>query len=190
MIRRALVLTPREGLTDQLYRYVRRGFWSRMDYAVDDQSLFSDEQGAATGNPVLPAYIAKLLPSAVRSILDADPTQERMVLVGTLQAMDMIRRDAQKASDPSPTSESLWAADLLKLIGKFDLVVVDEGHYEPAISWSRAIRDADLPTVLFSATPYRDDYKSFRVGGRFVFNQPIDDAIDERIIRKPPFRGT
>jgi len=42
----------------------------------------------------------------------------------------MIRRDAQKASDPSPTSESLRAADLLKLIGKFDLVVVDEGHYE------------------------------------------------------------
>jgi len=187
MVRRALVLTPREALTDQLYRYVRRGFWSRMDYAVDNQALFSDEQGAATGNPVLPAYIAKLLPSAVRSILDADPTQERMVLVGTLQAMDMIRRDAQKASDPSPTSESLRAANLLKLIGKFDLVVVDEGHYEPAISWSRAIRDADLPTVLFSATPYRNDYKSFRVRGRFVFNQPIDDAIDERIIRKPRF---
>ncbi len=187
-IRRALVLTPREALTDQLYRYVRRGFWSRMEYAVDDQALFSDEQGAATGNPVPRAYIAKLLPSAVRSILDADPTQERMVLVGTLQAMDMIRRDAQKAIDPSPTSESLRAADLLRLIGKLDLVVVDEGHYEPAISWSRAIRDADLPTVLFSATPYRNDYKSFRVRGRFVFNQPIDDAIDERIIRKPRFR--
>jgi primosomal protein N' len=72
MIRRALVLTPREALTDQLYRYVRRGFWSRMDYAVDDQAHFFDEWGATTGNPVLPAYIAKLLPSAVRSILDAD----------------------------------------------------------------------------------------------------------------------
>ncbi|MDF0522945.1 DEAD/DEAH box helicase family protein [Bradyrhizobium yuanmingense] len=187
MIRRALVLTPREALTDQLYRYVRRGFWSRMDYVVDDQALFSDENGRATGNPVPSAYIAKLLPSTVKSILDADPTQERMVLVGTLQAMDMIRRDAQKAIEPSPTTDSLRAADLLKLIGKFDLVVVDEGHYEPAISWSRAIRDADLPTVLFSATPYRNDYKSFRVRGRFVFNQPIDDAIGERIIRKPRF---
>jgi hypothetical protein len=41
--------------------------------------------------------------------------------------------------------------------------------------------------VLFSATPYRNDYKSFRVRGRFVFNQPIDEAFHERIIRKPRF---
>jgi superfamily II DNA or RNA helicase len=188
-IKRVLVLTPREALTDQLYRYVRRGFWSRMDYTLDGKALFSDEEGAATGNPVQPAYIAKLLPSAVRSILDADPAQGRMILVGTLQAMDMIRRDAQKAINPSPTEESLRAVDLLRLIGKFDLVIVDEGHYEPAISWSRAIRDADLPTVLFSATPYRNDYKSFRVRGRFVFNQPIDEAFQERIIRKPRFEA-
>ncbi|MES5481550.1 DEAD/DEAH box helicase family protein [Bradyrhizobium sp. INPA03-11B] len=186
-IKRVLVLTPREALTDQLYRYVRRGFWARMDCTVDHQSIYSDEKGAATGNPVPQAYVAKLLPSAVRSILDAAASQDRLVLVGTLQAMDMIRRDAQKALDPSPTSESLRAADLLRLIATFDLVIVDEGHYEPAISWSRAIRDADLPTVLFSATPYRNDYKSFRVRGRFVFNQPIDDAIHERIIRRPRF---
>ena len=45
----------------------------------------------------------------------------------------------------------------------FDLVIVDEGHYEPAVSWSRGVREFNLPTVLLSATPYRNDYKSFRV---------------------------
>jgi superfamily II DNA or RNA helicase len=187
-IKRILVLTPREALTDQLFRYVRRGFWSRMGLAADDAAIFSDEDGTKAGAPVRAAYIVKLLPSTTRSILNADPSEDRMILVGTLQALDMIRRDAQKAGYPSPTDASLRAIDLLRLIGKFDLVIVDEGHYEPAISWSRAIRDADLPTVLFSATPYRNDYKSFRVRGRFVFNQPIDEALDARIIRKPIFR--
>ena len=51
MIRRALVLTPREALTDQLYRYVRRGFWSRMDYAVDGQSLFFRRTGGRDRQP-------------------------------------------------------------------------------------------------------------------------------------------
>jgi hypothetical protein len=125
LIKRVLVLTPREALTDQLYRYIRQGFWSRMDYTVDDKAIFSDEDGAATGNPVQLAYVTKLLPSAVRSILGADSAQDRMILVGTLQAMDMIRRNAQKALEPSPTEESLRAGDLLRLVGKFDLVIVD-----------------------------------------------------------------
>jgi hypothetical protein len=96
-----------------------------MDYTVDDKAIFSDEDGAATGNPVQLAYVTKLLPSAVRSILGADSAQDRMILVGTLQAMDMIRRNAQKALEPSPTEESLRAGDLLRLVGKFDLVIVD-----------------------------------------------------------------
>ncbi|WP_315764245.1 DEAD/DEAH box helicase [Bradyrhizobium sp. SZCCHNR2009] len=187
-VKRILVLTPREALTDQLFRYIRSGFWARMGLTADDKAVFSDEDGSVAGAPVSSAYIAKLLPSTVQTLVNAGSSEERLVLVGTLQALDMIRRDAQEATAPSPSEAALRSAELLKMICDFDLVIVDEGHYEPAISWSRAIREADRPTVLFSATPYRNDYKSFRVRGRFVFNQSIEDAFRSRIIRRPMFR--
>ena len=188
-IRRALILTPREALTDQLYRYIRKDFWSTMGFDVGhDPAAFHDD-GSRTGAPVPEAYITKLLPSSVGSILHAADAHQRLVLVGTLQALDQIRRTSTKRSnDPAEDAVAIQALDMLNLIRNFDLVIVDEGHYEPAISWSRAIRDADLPTILFSATPYRNDYKSFRVRGRFVFNQPIEEALDEKIIRRPIFR--
>ena len=54
----------------------------------------------------------------------------------------------------------------------FDLVVVDEGHYE-LVPRSRSVRELKRPTVLLSATPFRNDYKLFQVKGRFVFNYPF-----------------
>jgi hypothetical protein len=83
--------------------------------------------------------------------------------------------------------DDLIADSRTSLLGQikdsFDLVIVDEGHYEPAVSWSRGVRDFNLPTLLLSATPYRNDYKSFRVRGRYVFNYPYADAVRDRIIR-------
>lgn len=34
------------------------------------------------------------------------------------------------------------------------LVIVDEGHYEPAKEWSKVIRAVKVPKVVFTATPY------------------------------------
>ncbi len=191
-IKRVLILTPREALTDQLFRYVRQGFWTKMGFPVRaPKEIFVDTDGSVTGGPIPLAYITKLLPKTVASIVRAaEQQEERLVLVGTLQALDQIRREAAKppSGDTAIDAKKDLCRDLIRIIGDFDLVVVDEGHYEPAISWSRAIRDADLPTILFSATPYRNDYKSFRVRGRFVFNQPIKEAIDAKTIRDPRFK--
>jgi hypothetical protein len=52
-------------------------------------------------------------------------------------------------------------------------VVVDEGRYEPAPSWSRSVRELKRATILLSATPFRNDYKLLQVKGRFVFNYPF-----------------
>ena len=190
-IKRVLILTPREALTDQLFRYVRNGFWVKMGFPVrTPKEIFVDEDGSTTGGSIPRTYLTKLLPKTVASIVRASELEERLTLVGTLQALDQIRREAAKtpSGDPAFDAKGDQCRDLLRLIGEFDLVIVDEGHYEPAISWSRAIRDADLPTILFSATPYRNDYKSFRVRGRFVFNQPIKEAINDKIIRTPHFK--
>lgn len=190
-VRRVLVLTPRSALTEQIYAYVRTDFWRTMGLTTLSRTTYADETGHETGAPLESAYVTHLLPSTVSTILDhAPPAPERTVLVGTLQALDQIRRTAEKplTDDEAKNRQIAEAGRMLEFIGAFDLVVVDEGHYEPAISWSRAIRDADLPTVLFSATPYRNDYKSFRVRGRFVFNQSAQEALERRIIRSPQFK--
>jgi superfamily II DNA or RNA helicase len=93
------------------------------------------------------------------------------VLVGTYQALDMIRRQSKNTRMTSAADRKV-AEDALGLLASFDLVLVDEGHYEPAISWSKGVRELNRPTILLSATPYRNDFKSFRVRGRFVFNYP------------------
>lgn len=109
-----------------------------------------------------------------------DPDSDRIILVGTHQALSDIRNIARDRED----RQSGVAAELITSIKEdFDLVVVDEGHYEPAISWSQGVRDFNLPTVLLSATPYRNDYKSFRVRGRYLFNFPYQQAVDQGIIR-------
>lgn len=188
-IKRVLVVTPRIALTDQLHDYIRSHFWTTMGLAGANKTSTYTDDGAEAGATVEPAYIAQLLPSRINSILEHSHTQERIVLVGTLQALDQVRRTSTKppSDDPAKNQEIHAAGKMMNLIQTFDLVVVDEGHYEPAISWSRAIREADLPTVLFSATPYRNDYKSFRVRGRFVFNQSVQEALSCNIIRKPSF---
>lgn len=188
-VKRVLVVTPRTALTDQIYDYVRANFWKTMGLTAATRSTYVDQEGNEAGAPVDNAYIAHLLPSTVGLILAHAPDQERIVLAGTLQALDQIRRTSEKllSDDEARNREIVEAGRMVNLIRSFDLVVVDEGHYEPAISWSRAIREADLPTVLFSATPYRNDYKSFRVRGRFVFNQSIQEALERKIIRAPQF---
>ena len=45
-----------------------------------------------------------------------------------------------------------------------DLIIVDEGHREPAKTWSKAVRELNKPVILFTATPYRNDLRFFRIG--------------------------
>ena len=74
--------------------------------------------------------------------------------------------------------------DLLKT---FDLVLVDEGHYEPAPSWSRSVRSLGRPTLLLSATPFRNDYKLFSVRGAYAYNLPFQRAASANIVRNIAF---
>ena len=70
-----------------------------------------------------------------------------------------------------------------------DVVLVDEGHREPAKDWARSIRYLFKPVILFSATPYRNDLRMFRVGRgdeyRFVFK--YQEAKESGVIRNIKF---
>ncbi len=47
------------------------------------------------------------------------------------------------------------------------LLIVDEGHYEPAKEWSKIIREIKSPKIIFTATPYRNDFKSFDIDNEY-----------------------
>lgn len=67
------------------------------------------------------------------------------------------------------------------------LVLVDEGHREPAPAWARSVRGLEKPTVLFTATPYRNDHRLFDVDPNHVFRLSHKEAVEQRFIREVNF---
>ena len=189
-VRRALVLTPRKGLVEQMFADIRCRFWETMGCAKSGDKVWSDSS-------VEPASIEILLPNKNRTeqICNRAEGSDRTVLVGTLQSLDKIRTDRDKLRRQAASAplEDAKVAELARLdrvldfLGTFDLVVVDEGHYEPAPSWSRSVRELALPTILLSATPLRNDYKLFTVRGSFAYNFPFPNAADAKIVREVCF---
>ncbi|WP_460653939.1 DEAD/DEAH box helicase [Kribbella endophytica] len=74
-----------------------------------------------------------------------------------------------------------------ELFGRFGAAFVDEGHYEPAPKWSKAVRSLGCPTVLMTATPYRNDRKFFTVDDKNQFSYPHHEAVRTGYLREPAF---
>jgi superfamily II DNA or RNA helicase len=67
------------------------------------------------------------------------------------------------------------------------LALVDEGHREPAPRWADAVRDIERPTVLFTATPYRNDLRLFDVNRDYFYSYTFVEALKHRIVREVQF---
>lgn len=67
------------------------------------------------------------------------------------------------------------------------LALVDEGHREPAPRWAEAVRDLECPTVLFTATPYRNDLQLFDVNRDYFYSYTFGEALEHRIVREVEF---
>jgi hypothetical protein len=198
-IKRTLVITPRRALVDQMLVDLHTRLWSRFGLIYSG----TDVRGRAPGDPeagtrTLKGPIWRLLPSDAASLTAL--AEERIVMVGTFAALEQILRPDRPAhrlsgrrpvgADAIPPdiedNEALKESDrkkLVSLLNSFDLVIVDESHYEPAFIWSQCIRSLGLPTVLFSATPYRNDFRYFDIDGRFAFNLSYEEARSRRLIR-------
>lgn len=74
-----------------------------------------------------------------------------------------------------------------ELATRLRLLVVDEGHYEPAVRWAKAVRQLQRPTILFTATPYRNDWRFFEVDEDFTYSYSHLEAEKDRVIRKLRF---
>lgn len=78
-------------------------------------------------------------------------------------------------------------AAMVTLFRQFATVVVDECHYEPAPSWSRAVRATGLPICLFTATPFRNDNRMFAIDESAQFRYSHAEAVADRVLREPTF---
>ncbi len=67
------------------------------------------------------------------------------------------------------------------------LALVDEGHREPAPKWAEAIRNLGVKTILFTATPYRNDRRLFNLDRKFRYTFTFPEAVASGIIRDVHF---
>jgi superfamily II DNA or RNA helicase len=130
-----IIITPSTALKKQIVTELRISFWDKIGY---DKSNLQDQQ------------IEDLLPSNVNDVLESI-SGKKFIVVTTIQTLQTL--------SASPKYES--EIDELRRIT--DCLVFDEGHKEPAFTWGETVRSFKKPTILFSATPYRNDYKIFNI---------------------------
>jgi superfamily II DNA or RNA helicase len=120
--------------------------------------------------PVVPRVL-QLYPSTVQNILQIQ--EANIILVATFATLVTIfKRKRGSYND---------------LADRLSQVFVDEGHYEPAVEWGQAVKQLKRPTLLLTATPYRNDLKLFRVNAKDVFHYTHKRAEADRIIRPLSF---
>jgi hypothetical protein len=162
-----LVLTPWKNLCDQLKTDLEGEFWDHLKLSAADRKKF-----------LIPTE--RMFPSKLTKLLRRTKGK-RIVLIGTLNGLQRLERYHQ--------------ATYKILSQRISLVIVDEGHYEPAVLWGRAVRDLARPTLIVTATPYRNDLKLFRVRGDRVLHYEHWRALNEprfplRRVEPVPLKAT
>lgn len=67
------------------------------------------------------------------------------------------------------------------------LLIVDEGHSEPAPLWGKAVRAFACHKIIVTATPYRNDLFQFDIGVDSTYCYTFKKAIDHAVIERPEF---
>lgn len=93
----------------------------------------------------------------------------------------------KRGRDEDTTSLNEQARDLFSTF-KFDLIISDEGHHSPALSWQvveSALLDhcPRLRSVLFTATPARGDGQTFNLERDSFYLYHRQDAIMAKFIK-------
>jgi superfamily II DNA or RNA helicase len=152
-VRRALVLAPRVGIRDQLC----------LELSAMRDGGFFDKQGVTPRD--LRRQVHKIESG---SDLGTAPKGD-VILVSTIQLIDRYRQHQRDS--------------FIEFADSVDAVLVDEGHYEPAPSWSVTVRGFEKPSVLFTATPYRNDLRAFAMDSAAIHVTRFVDAVRERFVR-------
>ena len=149
-----LVLSPSKALTAQLLREIKKRFWEKL--------------GAKTEIPVRSLMPNPKSANRLASWLEEEGRQNA-VIFATIQGLTQLQRDNPSAFQ-----------SLTQHVGT---VFFDEGHRKPAVQWADVVRSFNAPTILFTATPFRNDLKMFHVDMEHAFFLSFREAVARRIIR-------
>jgi len=167
-VSRVLLITPAVVISDQLYT----AFKHDAKASERGQVPFLEMVGIAT--------------EAERA--DYPPSCRRLLSTKELSTMDTeaVILNAQKFVRHSK-------ADIADLPGSFDLVIVDEAHHFPAVTWEAIVNHfrtlpgiarAKLPVVMFmTATPLRAGSVPILPGVDPCFELTFRSAVDRGLIR-------
>lgn len=171
-IHNVVIVAPSEFLTRQICDALNQDFWRAV--------------GGRPPNGPKPSVT--IVPSTLQEKLSELHGKEA-VYVCTTQTLSMLHANLARKETDANRKES-WADAYLELKRLTDLVLVDEGHREPAKEWAKAVRSFLLPTILFTATPYRNDLRFFKVGpeDRFRYTFRFQQAVDSKVIRNITFK--
>jgi superfamily II DNA or RNA helicase len=115
--------------------------------------------------------VAQFTPKSLGGKLDSNIGAQ--VLICTNQSLERVYS----------TKPALFAG----LVNWVSLVLVDEGHREPAPKWANAVRKLETKTILFTATPYRNDRRLFDLDPTFRYTLTFPEAVETAIIRNVVF---
>lgn len=126
-----IIITPSTALKHQIIREISNDFWKKVDIEA---------------STLQPKLILDLLPTIMADTLKQIESSS-FIIVTTIQTLQNIAK--------------VTPANFIALKKKVDYLIFDEGHKEPAYTWGETVRSFKKPTLLFSATPYRNDAKIF-----------------------------
>lgn len=150
-----IIITPSTALKFQIIEELKSKFWGKIGY---DSSKLEDQ------------FIESLVPSNFKTVLKQIGSK-KFIIVTTIQALQAI------------ASNDLLIKEYLNFQSKVDCIIFDEGHKEPAYTWGETVRAFRKPTILFSATPYRNDYKVFNIDKEKFYSIEHEFCTSQNFLR-------
>lgn len=121
------------------------------------------------------AFFKKILgeePAGIKKVSWLNTVDSRAeILVSTFQKLSCLTED-----------------ELDRLQGSIDLVIVDEGHSEPAPVWNKLARRFRCHRFIVTATPYRNDLFQFDIDTSNAHLYTYSAAVDDGVLVAPTFR--
>jgi len=158
-----LIVAPSEALCAQLTRKIRSEFWTTINQPPPERE-----------------FIISLLQPSILSRVVNKFVSRKGVIVCTPQTLELLHRPFRDGVGDRTPYQTL--GDLISCI------IFDEGHREPSPVWSQSVRRFDKPTILFSATPYRNDFSLFNIDPKFVYSFTFQTALRKGFVRKVLFK--
>lgn len=150
-----IIITPSTALKFQIIEELKLKFWGKIGY---DLSKLEDQ------------FIESLIPSNFKTVLQ-NIGNKKFIIVTTIQALQAI------------ASDDLLLKEYLNFQTRVDCIIFDEGHKEPAYTWGETVRAFRKPTILFSATPYRNDYKVFNIDKEKFYSIEHEFCTSQNFLR-------